>query len=227
MFHQLHEGLLFLKDRLTTFVKIESLKREESLELPEFVLRELLVNALVHRDYFERGADITIKIFPDFLEFSNPGVPSPVLNLNQIRGHSFRRNLILADLFHRVQLIERAGTGLLRIEEGLKKLSLPPLYLKEEGLFFVVRVARIKTVIKPEKSLTSADFPQDQKQFLNSRQERWLSLRVSDQLFTTDNYAKKFNITDRLARMDMKQLTDQKIVVRIRKGRRIFYHKSI
>lgn len=94
----------------------------ESYELPdgmfrasvpafeEVVVRELLVNALVHRPYTQRG-DIFLNLHPDRLEVVNPGrLPLGVTPRNILHA-SRRRNDGLARVFHDMKLMEREGSG--------------------------------------------------------------------------------------------------------------------
>ena len=95
----------------------------ESYELPdgmlrtklpaydELVVRELLVNAFVHRPYTQRG-DIYLNLYPDRLEVVNPGrLPIGVTPQN-ILHESRRRNDGLAHIFHDLKLMEREGSGI-------------------------------------------------------------------------------------------------------------------
>ncbi len=95
----------------------------ESYELPdgmlrtklpaydELVIRELLVNAFVHRPYTQRG-DIYLNLHPDRLEVVNPGrLPIGVTPQN-ILHESRRRNDGLAHIFHDLKLMEREGSGI-------------------------------------------------------------------------------------------------------------------
>jgi ATP-dependent DNA helicase RecG len=76
----------------------------------EEVVRELLVNAIVHRSYTTRG-DIFINLFPDRLEIHNPGrFPLGVTEKN-ILHKSIRRNEHLAKIFYDLKLMEREGSG--------------------------------------------------------------------------------------------------------------------
>jgi ATP-dependent DNA helicase RecG len=102
----------------------------ESYELPDgmlrtaipafekVVVRELLVNALVHRPYTQRG-DIFINLHPDRLEIVNPGrLPLGVTPRNILHA-SRRRNDGLARIFHDLQLMEREGSGFVLMFERL------------------------------------------------------------------------------------------------------------
>jgi hypothetical protein len=77
----------------------------------ELVVRELLVNALVHRPYTQRG-DIYLNLHPDRLEVVNPGrLPIGVTPKNILHA-SRRRNDGLARIFHDMKLMEREGSGI-------------------------------------------------------------------------------------------------------------------
>lgn len=74
------------------------------------VVRELLVNALVHRPYTQRG-DIFLNLHPDRLEVVNPGRLPPGVTPSTILHAMRRRNERMATLFHDLKLMEREGTG--------------------------------------------------------------------------------------------------------------------
>jgi ATP-dependent DNA helicase RecG len=83
-------------------------------QLPAFdlvVIRELLVNALVHRPYTQRG-DIFLNIHPDRLEIVNPGRLPLGVTPENILHTSRRRNDGLARVFHDLGLMEREGSGM-------------------------------------------------------------------------------------------------------------------
>lgn len=88
----------------------EGLFRTSVPAYEEVVVRELLVNALVHRPYTQRG-DIFLNLHPDRLEVVNPGrLPLGVTPAN-ILHQSRRRNDGLARVFHDLGLMEREGSG--------------------------------------------------------------------------------------------------------------------
>jgi len=88
----------------------EGLYRRSVPAYDEKVVRELLVNALVHRPYTQRG-DIFLNLYPDRLELVNPGrLPLGVTPRNLLHA-SRRRNDGLARVFHDLGLMEREGSG--------------------------------------------------------------------------------------------------------------------
>jgi len=88
----------------------EGMFRKNVPFFPMEVIRELVVNALVHRPYTTRG-DIFINIFPDRMEIHNPGrLPYGVTPKN-ILSQSVRRNEYLSKVFYDLELMEREGSG--------------------------------------------------------------------------------------------------------------------
>lgn len=86
----------------------------------EEVVRELIVNALVHRPYTTRG-DIYINLHPDRLEVHNPGLFPIGVTSENILHKSVRRNDHLAKVFYDLKLMEREGSGFDKIYEILLK----------------------------------------------------------------------------------------------------------
>ena len=91
----------------------------------EKVLRELLVNALVHRPYTQRG-DIFLNLHPDRLEVVNPGRLPLGVTPQTILHASRRRNDGLARVFHDLGLMEREGSGYDLMYEQLLAADRPP-----------------------------------------------------------------------------------------------------
>lgn len=88
----------------------EGLLRTQVPAFDERVIRELLINALVHRPYTQRG-DIYLNLYPDRLEIINPG-PLPLgVTPGNVLHASVRRNEHLARLCHDLKLMEREGSG--------------------------------------------------------------------------------------------------------------------
>lgn len=211
LFDQVEMSFQWLNEKLKKKIKIQTLKREEELEVPAYALRELVVNSVVHRNYFESSSEIIFKVFPDKIEFSNPGNLIPTLNTKTIFGKSYRRNPLIADIFFHAGYIERAGTGLLRVKKTLQENNLPPLTLFEEGPFFIVHLPRQNETLSSE--------------IFNERQFQILTLPKNFFPFSTKDYAKHFQISDRMARLDINELLKHKILKKIKKQRNVLYDK--
>lgn len=113
----------------------------------EIVIRELLVNALVHRPYTQRG-DIFLNLYPDRLEIVNPG-PLPLgVTPQNVLHTTVRRNENLARLFHDLKLMEREGSGFDKIYEILLSQGRPAPELIETHDRVQVTVRR--RILKPD-----------------------------------------------------------------------------
>lgn len=122
----------------------------------EKVVRELLVNALVHRPYTQRG-DIFIELHPDRLEIVNPGrLPLGVTPRNILHA-SRRRNDGLARVFHDIGLMEREGSGFDLLYDQLLSSGRPPPDPREMNDAVVVTIQR--RIVRPEvlKLMEDAD----------------------------------------------------------------------
>ncbi len=102
----IEDAVMFVKRHINIEYKIENLRREEIPEIPDIALREAIVNAVCHRDYFEKGASVMIEIFDDRVEISNPGGLPSGLNAKEFGTKSVVRNPVIASLLNRADYIE-------------------------------------------------------------------------------------------------------------------------
>ena len=124
----------------------DGLYRQNVPAFDEIVVRELLVNALVHRPYTQRG-DIFLNLHPDRLEVVNPG-PLPLgVTPQNVLHTTVRRNEHLARLFHDLKLMEREGSGFDKIFEVLLSQGRPAPELIETHDRVQVTVRR--RILKP------------------------------------------------------------------------------
>ena len=88
----------------------EGLWRKNIPAYDEKVVRELLCNAIVHRPYTTRG-DIFIKLYPDHMAITNPGLLPIGVTVNNILQKTEKRNVHLAKVFYDLHLMEAEGSG--------------------------------------------------------------------------------------------------------------------
>jgi ATP-dependent DNA helicase RecG len=138
LLRNIDETLHFIERHLNLAYEIREARRKEILEIPEFVLREAIVNAVAHRDYFERGANVQVDIFDNRIEISNPGGLPKGLKPENFGKHSVARNSLVAALLHRCYYIEKAGTGVQRMRDGMKDAGLLEPTFEFSGFFTVI-----------------------------------------------------------------------------------------
>lgn len=121
------QAMIFLKRHLPVRYEITGApRRREVLEIPEGALREAVINAVAHRDYFERGANVMVEIFDDRIEISNPGGLVKGLKPEDFGKKSILRNPNIASLLHRADYIEKMGTGIARMRRLMREAKLSP-----------------------------------------------------------------------------------------------------
>jgi len=131
----IEESLRFIERNTRTGYRIEKLRREDVPEYPMRALREAITNAIMHRDYFEAGANVFVEIYDDRIEISNPGGLPKGLSREELGTRSVRRNPLIADLLHRIALFEKAGTGIRRMIEDARKHKCPDPKFTVNGFF--------------------------------------------------------------------------------------------
>ena len=142
LIENIESALAFVQRHTNTeYLITGSPRREEIPDYPETALRETIVNAVCHRDYFEKRCHVVVEVFADRVEIYNPGGLPSGLDPKKFGTKSVPRNLLIASMLHRANYIEQAGTGINRIKESLAKhknqLKLDIQYSKD-SLFYSV-----------------------------------------------------------------------------------------
>ena len=146
----------YLASHLNTEYIIRGGPREEKLELPEDALREAIINAIAHRDY-RSPANIQVYIFKDRVEVVNPGGLVPGLKLEDLGKRSLPRNPLLFDLMHRIEMVEKIGSGYFRIRTALSGYGMGEPILDVNDNWFSIAFKRIDlekgVEVPPEKTV--------------------------------------------------------------------------
>lgn len=133
------EASIALRRNMNTAAVIRGLGREDRYDYPLEVIRELVTNALMHRDYSPegRGAHVQIELYPDRLVVKSPGGLHGSVNIDDLGTSnivSATRNAVLAKLLTDVNLadatgetvVENRGSGLLRVMAALRRAGMSP-----------------------------------------------------------------------------------------------------
>jgi predicted HTH transcriptional regulator len=145
--HEYSGNLVEMADACFTQLKSEiklkefhfGLFREFIEDYPEIVLRELLINAIAHRDY-SRQQIVEIRKYPNYLEFESPGhFPQGITETNFLRKTN-PRNPGIMDVFREINYAEKAGSGFDKIFTALlsKGKNLPKPVQTEHSILFRV-----------------------------------------------------------------------------------------
>ena len=136
----IEEGVAFVRRNVRTLAVMEEVYRREVPEYPEGAIREVLVNAVMHRDY--RSPEwVTLRMFDDRMEVENPGGLVGVLSIEELLAHprSYPRNGLLLRVAQDLGLVEMVASGIQRIitevrENGSDK---DPIFWADEAHFMV------------------------------------------------------------------------------------------
>jgi len=110
-------------------------RRKEIPEIPYEALREAIINAVAHRDYFEKGTNIMVEMFDDRIEITNFGGLAKGLKPEDFGKKSVLRNPNIANLLHRAGYIEKMGTGINKMKKLISKAGLPPIKFEFDTFF--------------------------------------------------------------------------------------------
>ena len=123
---------LFLKKHAFKSARFGAMRREDVWSIPLTILREAIVNALVHSDYAQRGTPIRVAFFDDRIDIESPGLLLPGMTVEDMKsGVSRIRNPVIARVFRELHLIEQWGSGIRRIFAEATRLKLPEPLLAE------------------------------------------------------------------------------------------------
>lgn len=216
------EAFLYLESRINTEYIIKGGgPRKEILELPEEALREALLNAIAHRDYFSIG-NIQISIFSDRIEIDNPGSLIGNIKVEDLYKKSFPRNNLLFGLMHRIELVEKIGSGLMRINEMMDEYLLPHPLLDVSDVRFGI------TFERPDLQKMSVEERMEKYQSglgvklgerlgvkLGENEKKIIELIRKDSQITIDKLAEELKISTTAIENNIKKLRQKKVLKRI------------
>ncbi len=127
--------MLFLKKHAMRGADISGIRRKDVWSIPLDILREAVINALVHADYSQRGVPVRISFFDNRIEIENPGILLPGMTVEDMKqGVSRIRNPVIARVFRELKLVEQWGIGVPRIFQQARELGLPEPEILEIGM---------------------------------------------------------------------------------------------
>lgn len=154
------ESLISLLNNAESFIRnnsrnpwsISGMRRVEKSDYPFKAVREVLVNALIHRDYQIVGSEVHVDMYDDRLEVTSPGGMlngKKIQDLNLRQVPSMRRNEIIADFFGRLHYMDRRGSGIGRILDAYEDNEIKPAFSSDDTFFGVMLPNR--SIVRGEK----------------------------------------------------------------------------
>ncbi len=210
LFHDVEEGNLFTllrnvtnklnNDYLKQKIHFEGLYRIETGEYPREAMREVLLNALVHRNYM--GAPIQIRVYDDKMNIWNDGGLPTGISLESLkRPHSSNpRNPIIAGVCFKGGLIDAWGSGTVKIIETCLQAGLPePELIEQDGGFFLTLFKNNLT----KEQLTNLG--------LNERQLKAVEYVKEKGKITNKEYQSLNTISERTASRELSDLVEKQV----------------
>ena len=133
----LRELDILIDSQLNTRPVAQSTLREQSVaDYPRFALRELVMNAVMHRDY-EATAPIRFYWFSDRIEVQNPGSLYGEASRENFPRQNAYRNPVIAEAMKTLGFVNRYGSGVERAQEALRTNGNPPAVFAFEDTYFL------------------------------------------------------------------------------------------
>ncbi len=202
LFDNLENIIGFIKEHLKLRAEIKGMQRIESWEIPLEVLREAVINALIHRDYAKPGY-IYVKIYDDTITISNPGeLPEELAIEDLFREHeSIPKNTLLADVFYYAGYIDTWGRGSLNIINKLNEAGIEKPIFEQSGGYFRITIKRGGVEEYPETR--------------EKTREKLLNAIMENPEITTRELASMLGITTKGVEWQLQQLKKKGIIKRV------------
>ena len=213
------QALDWLRDKLANPIKRDQAQRREVNEELFVLVREGLINALIHRDYSIEGAKCHLVVDADKVIIKSPGRPVEPITVAQLAAFEapmLSRNPVLHFVFSKMKLAEERGLGLRSMRRGASVAGLPrPTYTYEEP-FLVLTLFRHAVAAVPEDMRSVLDT-------LTEAERTGWTWMVRQDTFTTANYEQALGLPNRTARNHLKKLTESGLLNRTGRGRSTSY----
>ncbi len=199
---------------LTRSIEFKGMLRLEHSEYPIPALREMLLNALVHRKYM--GSFVQIRVYDDKITIWNDGKLPEEITLESLKHthSSHPRNPLIADVCFKGGLIDSWGRGTIRIIETCKEAGLPEPELTEHNGGFLVTLFKDKLT---KEQLVKLGF--------NARQVKAVQYVKERGKITNKEYQDLNTISERTASRELSELTEKKVLKSSKtKGAGSYFH---
>ena len=127
--------------------RYDGLEREDRPLVPEKALREVIVNAVVHRDYAITGSKVLLEVFRDRIDVTSPGTLPSHMRVENVRsgGNPRSRNELMANAVLVARLMEQRGRGWPVMRKAMREFNgTEPELVQDEGGKFVRVTFRIR-----------------------------------------------------------------------------------
>jgi ATP-dependent DNA helicase RecG len=219
---QLRQAEAFARENIRSVVRLMGLTHQDTPEYPLEAVRELLVNAVAHRDYNQQGDTIHLNIFADRLEVHSPGgLPGPVTLENLLEAR-FSRNAVIVQVLSDLGFVERLGYGLDRVMSVSRQYDLRTPRFEEVGGSF--RVTLFGSLESGPTRTTDSNLQAYRDLGLNPRQESALGYVVKHRRITNRDFQEICpDVHPETLRRDLADLVTRDVLIKVGDKRATYY----
>ncbi len=201
-------------EEMRTGAVVKGLEREEQTEYPPAAVREALVNAVAHRDYWLEGRRIEVRMFADRMEITSPGGLPGYITLDNIVEEHFSRNPRIVRVLFYWGYIEELGLGVDLMIEEMTAAGLPPPHFQAEPHLF--RVTLYNKQVRP---------PIARWQFqMNERQAKALEyVRKYGRITNREYRALCPDVSAETLRLDLRDLVEKGVLLKVGDKKGTYY----
>ena len=200
----------WLGDKLPSVIDRSHMQRETRPALPFEMVREAVINALIHRDYDIKGAKCQLTVTGDAVTIKSPGAPPPPITLEQLQSFNapmLSRNPVLHYIFSHMGLAEERGLGVKTLKADAQKEGLPlPRYAWAAPY---LSLTLYRSTAGAERALDAGILASLSKAERSGWQ--WLSTR---DFVTSSEYAAAMSVPYRTAMNHLKRFTNLRLLYR-------------
>ena len=214
----------YVNEHVQIFSRLLSGKvvRQDVPQYPRFAIREIIINAIVHRDWSIKGSRVLVKMFSDRIEVQSPGPFPPPVTSQNIREEHQLRNPRIAQAFKDYGLIEKFGNGIDRVFEEVQahpfRPRLPTFY--DTGASVIVTL--YGAVLPPEEA-ASPLYVEPARSGLNERQGKALEYLKTYGRIARREYSRMCGVSDTEAYRELSEMVAKGLIVRQGKGKGTYY----
>ena len=211
----------WLNKTLPSTLDRSRMERREQVDLPFEMVREAVVNALIHRDYDIAGQKCQLVVNADTITIKSPGGPIAPITLEQMQSFTApmkSRNPVLHYVFARMGMAEEQGFGLTSLKKQAEKLGLPLPSYSMEGDSLVLTIYR-------SKSAATATLGAILEDLTDEEQEGWRFV-ASRTDTTQSDYARNLRVSARTAQRHLSHFVQLGLLRRVGRGPATEYLKT-
>ena len=211
LFEAVEESMKYIISQLKVAFEItgKTTQRTEIFEYPLTAIREILLNAIIHRDYLS-PIDIQIKIFDNKITFFNPGKLFGNLSIEALQKDNYQayaRNKLIAEAFYLTGDIEKYGSGFIRIRKEIQEYPSMTFNFEDvaNGFLTVVEYIQQKTDSSSENVVENV---------VERRREKILNIISTNKQISAIQIAEILSLSERTVQRDIENLKNSEKIKR-------------